>query len=434
MRPMLRILIACTLVWLVGCSGSSNKVPDAGPGTDGTGGADGTGGSDAAVSCPKSFPVSQGGVCLAQKPNKEAKRTQCGEIVEECDKSGKTKPNLGCITAAQPAAPAGPATVTLTGFVDVFSSGPDSDGIVVEIYDAEEVMKAIIADKKAGKLKAKYFPTSVKPLNNKTDTVKLVWTDKTKIPEDPTRGKARACPKDHKLKLPCIVPQIKCGPQKIECDLKGDEYCDGSQCRERLRWETRYRITGVPTNKYLMIRTLGTHGFSPGTWGLMAQFNVYLRADVAKCNDGQFNDCLNTKGEYELEVNAIYSGDYSTIPITAGLSGGVPEGHGAIAGQVHDCDDIRLSGFQVGTSPPPTVLAYFNGNPVKTLPDLPQSKHGTNIDSIFSALDIEPGEVTVNAFGLVGGKLVSAGSHKVAVLPDTVTVVTFDGRKPAAKK
>ena len=404
-----------------GCSDETGKKYDLGPIPDGSV-------SDGAVTCPKSYPVKYEGVCLPKSPSTTASRTQCGEIVEECDKTGKKEPNLKCITAAAPKTPSGPATVTLAGYVDVFSNGPDSDNVVVEVYDGAALMKAIIADAKAGKLKSKYFPTSVKPLN--TDTVKLNWTDKTKIPEDATRGKARACPQDNKLKAPCIVPPLKCGPTKVECDLEGDEYCHDGQCIERLRWESRYRIANLPTNKYLVIRTIGTHGFKPGTWGVMAQFNVYLRADAPKCLDGEFNDCLNSKGEHELEVNALYSGDYSTIPITAGLSGGVPEGHGAIAGEVHDCDDIKLSGFQVGTNPTPAVMAYFNGNSVKTLPDLPQLKHGTNIDGIFAALDIVPGEVTISAVGQVGGKLVSAGTIKAAVLPDTVTVITFDGRKP----
>lgn len=418
-----RLMMLPLLVLLgLGCSDDTSQNKDLGPTPDGSTG-------DGAVTCPKSYPFKYAGVCMPKEPSTEAKRTQCSEIVEDCDKTGKTTPDLSCITAAAPTAPKGPATVTLAGYVDVFSNGPDSDNVVVEVYDSAALIAAIVADGKAGKLKAKYFPTSVKPLNS--DTVYLKWTDETKLPEDATRGKARACPMDNKLKLPCIVPQLKCGPSKVECDLKGDEYCHNGQCIERLRWESRYRIPNIPTNKYLVVRTIGTHGFKVGTWGIMAQFNIYLRADAPKCTDGEFNDCINSKGEYELEVNALYSGDYSTIPITAGLSGGVPEGHGAIAGQVHDCDDIKLSGFQVGTNPRATVMAYFNGNPVKTLPDLPQLKHGSNIDGLFAALDIVPGEVTISAVGKVGGKLLSAGTIKAAVLPDTVTVITFDGRKPA---
>lgn len=419
MTRRLHILISLPLVAALACSddsGPSSKdsgVQDTGPATEA-----------GQMTCPKDFPIQANGVCLSQKADKEGQRTPCGEIVDDCDTAGTKTPNLACITSAPPARPTGPATMDLGGFVDVFSSGPDADAIIVEVYDAKALIAAIDADAKAGKLKKKTFPSSVKPLG--TDSVTLIWTDKKKVPEDSTRGKARACPKEAKLKLKCKVPTNDC----TACDM-GGHYCDKGQCIERLRWETRYLIKGMPTNKYLVVRVIGKDGFSDGTWGTMAKFGVYLRADAKKCADGQFNDCLNANGNYELEVNALSKSDYTTIPITAGLSGGVPEGHGAVAGEVHDCDDIKLSAFQVGTYPTPTVLAYFNGNPIKTLPDLSRQAFGTNIDGLFSALDIVPGKVVVSAQGLVGGKLVFAGQLNVAVLPDTVSVVTFEGQKPA---
>ena len=414
MKRVSLIFAMSILCWQLSCSDETTANNDAGP-----------------PPCPKDFPFSFEGACLAKEPTKESQRTQCGEIVEDCDKTAKTIPTLDCFTKPAPQPPAGPAKVTLTGFIDVFSSGPDADGIIVQVYDAATLESAIAADKKAGKLVKKYFPSSVTPLGK--DLVELKWTDTTKLPTDPARGAARACPKDNKLKLPCIVPKLECGPTKQKCDLKGDEYCHNDKCIDRLRWETRYKIdTQVPTNKYLVIRTLGKdgNGFDDGTWGLMAQFNVYLEADAPKCAADQYNDCINAKGEYEMEVNALSKADYATIPITAGLSGGVPEGHGGIAGEVHDCDDIKLSNFHVGTKPTPTVLTYFNGNPVKTLPDLSRSD-GTNNDGLFAALDIVPGPVKVSAAGYVNKVTVTAGSLDVAVLPDTVTVITFEGRKPA---
>jgi len=420
MKRLIALTLTLLCLCLFGCSDDSEKpTVDAGPSVD-----SGPPTEAGTVTCPKDFPVKVNGVCLAQKPDQDGKRTQCGEMVENCDKSGDKTPNLACITGTAPTAPKGPATVTLAGFVDVFSSGPDSDNIIIEVYEQAALDKAIEDARKAGTLKKKTFPSGAKSIG--TDTVKLTWTDKTKVPVDPTRGTARACPKDPKLKLPCVVPSTTC----TSCDLGGN-YCHSGQCIERLRWEVRYQIKNIPTNKRLVLRTLGKDGFTDGTWGMMAQYNVYLRADATKCTDGQYNDCLNAKGEYELEVNALSKSDYTTIPITAGLSGGVPEGHGAVAGEVHDCDDIKLSSFQVGTYPSPTVLAYFNGNPIKTLPDLSRMTFGTNVDGIFSALDIVPGKVTVSAVGKVGGKQVSAGVIQVSVLPDTVTTVTFDGLKPA---
>ena len=418
MTRRLHILMSIFLVASLACSDDSGPsstdsgVKDTGPATEA-----------GKTTCPKDFPIETNGVCLAQNASQTGQRTQCAEIVDDCDSTGNKTPNLACISATPPAAPKGPATIDLAGFVDVFSSGPDADAIIIEVYDAKALLAAIEADKKAGLLKKKTFPSSIKPLG--TDSVTLVWTDKKKVPEDPTRGKARACPKEAKLKLKCKVPTNDC----TACDL-GGHYCDKGQCIERLRWETRYLIKGMPTNTYLVVRVTGKDGFSDGTWGAMAKFGVYLRADAKKCTDGQFNDCINADGNYELETNALSKSDYTTIPITAGLSGGVPDGHGAVAGEVHDCDDIKLSGFQVGAYPTPTVLAYFNGNPIKTLPDLSRQTYGTNIDGLFSALDIVPGRVKVYAQGKVNDKQVSAGVLDVAVLPDTVSVVTFEGLKP----
>ncbi len=414
MKRRLCILICLTLFATLACSDdsdNSNSNTDGGNNnTDGGGG----------MSCPKDFPIKVNGVCLSQDPSQEGQRTPCGEIVDDCYTSGTKVPKLDCKPKTTPK---GPATINLGGFVDVFSSGPDADAVTIEVYDAEALLKAIAADKAAGKLKE---DPSISPLG--TDTVTLSWPDKNKVPTDATRGTARACPKDNKLKLKCMVPTKDC----TSCDMGGN-YCHKGQCIERLRWESRYLVKNLPTNKYLVVRTIGkvdSKGTKNATWGIMAQFGVFLDTDAKDCTDGQFNDCKKN-GNYELEANALSKSDYKTIPITAGLSGGVPDGHGAVAGEVHDCGGIKLSGFQVGTYPTPTVMAYFNGNPIKTLPDLSRETYGTNIDGLFSALDIPPGKVKVSAQGKVGGKPVSAGTVELAVLPDTVSVVTLEKNKPA---
>jgi hypothetical protein len=75
-------------------------------------------------------------------------------------------------------------------------------------------------------------------------------------------------------------------------------------------------------------------------------------------------------------------------------------------------------------------MVYFNGNPIKTLPDVGRYKSGTNADGLFSALDIRPGLVQVGALALVGDEVVTAGTMTVGILPDTVTVIAFDGPDP----
>ncbi|MCA9669145.1 MAG: hypothetical protein KC503_26295 [Myxococcales bacterium] len=418
-----RAALALLVLAAVGCSDSTTPLPD-GTKPPADGGTDSDGAPPAKCS-RADFPFSYDGLCY-NEPKSDGKRTQCGDIVENCDDSGKNEPALAC-WSAPPALPQGPTSVTLTGYVDVFSSGPNADGVTIEVYDYDALQKAIVEDAAAGKLKAKYFP-SVAPIA--TDTVALDWTDTSKPPSDATRGPARACPADKKLRLPCIVPDNTCGTSQPYCDLAADQYCHAGTCQDRLRWEVRYRIENVPTNKRLVIRTRGKNEFDDGTWGIMLMYSVFLRADAATCKDGEYNDCMNKDGNYELEVSALSRSDYRTIPITAGLSGGIPDGQGAVAGEVRDCDDIVLGGFQVATEPAPTVMVYFNGNPVKTLPVLGRFDQGTNEDGIFAALGIKPGEVTVGAVGVGSGNKISAGTIKAAVLPDSVTVVAFDGPDP----
>ncbi|HEY2749331.1 MAG TPA: hypothetical protein VGL86_32155, partial [Polyangia bacterium] len=80
-----------------------------------------------------------GGGCF-YPPTVAAARTQCGDVTEYCDTTGVMAPNLGCLTAPMPpAAGAAPASVTLTGFVHVFSSGPDSNNVRVQVFDATTV-------------------------------------------------------------------------------------------------------------------------------------------------------------------------------------------------------------------------------------------------------------------------------------------------------
>ena len=57
-------------------------------------------------------------------------RTACGDVTEFCDKTSTAAPNLACL-ATPKQNPAGPATVTVTGFIHVFSSGPNANGVSV---------------------------------------------------------------------------------------------------------------------------------------------------------------------------------------------------------------------------------------------------------------------------------------------------------------
>jgi hypothetical protein len=310
---------------------------------------------------------------------------------------------------------AGPSKVTLTGFVHVFSSGPDSTNVSLAIYDAAALSGG--AD-----------PKSATPLQTTTATL------------DPATQ--RAC--DASAANGCSIPSATgCQLPKCNDGLQGrtdsQKYCrdlggGNTICSDRLRWEARYTLDNVPTNQQLVIRTAGPNGVADPTWAALVAWNVYLSTSDRACEDKSATDCLDlsdvTKPKYQLNVNALSRSDYVNIPTTAGLSGGITSGEGAIAGEVHDCDNVRVGNVTVGTSPGADRFTYFNGNPIMTLPDSSRSTSGTDRLGLFAALNLKPGKVTIQAAGLVGSAFGSFGSFDTFVYPDTVSVVNVNGGKP----
>ncbi len=361
------------------------------------------------------------GICFANPPPAAAQRTGCGDVVEFCDKANVKTPNLTCLKT--PATPkAGPATVSVTGFIDVFSNGPDSRGVSITVYDAASLL--------AGQDITTASPIAMLP------SVML----------DPATQ--RACDTD--AKEGCSIPSLTacttpvCG-DGLNGHLDENKYCknDGAagSCNQRLRWEARYNLTNIPTNKHLAIRTTGPNGMSNQQWATLVAWNVYIPADDRTCVDKADYDCYDktvpAAPVYQYNVNALSKSDYVNIPTTAGLSGGITDGEGAVAGEIHDCDNIRVENVIVGVydftdaNNPKTAydrFAYFNGNPLKTLPD--SSRIATDRLGLFTGLNTKPGKIRVVSAGLVSGSLTSFGTFDAIVYPNTVSVVNVNGGKP----
>jgi hypothetical protein len=339
-----------------------------------------------------------GGVCLFP-PLDPAARTACGDVTEYCDKTATAAPNLACL-ASPKLDGSGPATTRLTGFVHVFSSGPDSEGLTIAVYDAAALAGG--AD-----------PATVTPL---ASTVAAL---------DPATR--RAC--DRTAANGCSIPSAT-GCQIPKCN--SDQYCrdlggGNTECSDRLRWEARYTLDNIPTNKQLVIRTSGP----AGAWAPLVAWNVRLSTGDRTCEDISATDCMDAaKTQYQLNVNALSRSDYVNIPTSAGLAGGISPGQGAIAGEVHDCDNIRVGNVAVATNPSADRFTYFNGNPIMTLPDSARFSAGTDRLGLFSALNLKPGKVTVQAAGLVGKTLTDFGKFDAYVYPDTVSVMNVNGGKP----
>jgi hypothetical protein len=355
-----------------------------------------------------------GGTACIPDPTTAAVRTACGDVTQYCDPTSNPAPNLTCLPSPTVSPPATPATVTLTGFAHVFSSGPDSDKLTVQLFDATT-------------LQSGSDPAGVTPLASLTTAL------------DPATQ--RACDTD--AAKGCSIPLADgCTLPVCNDGLAGrpDDhmYCRdngaGGECSHRLRWEARYTFDNVPTNKQLVIRVSGPTGTLDNVWATTVAFNVNLETDDRRCTNLSDTDCLDASGAtYQLNVNALSRTDYFELPVGSGLPGGISPDLGAVAGELHDCDNIRVANVQLATTPSGDRFTYFNGNPVRTLPDSTRAAVGTDRLGLFAALNVKPGAVKVETLGerTAGGALESFGTVDAFVYPNAVTIVNVNGgRRP----
>lgn len=353
--------------------------------------------------CPGGFVLSDTGRTCVYSSLTEVTRTQCGDVWEDCDVAGTPEPNLACLNEPDNP-PANPPSVTLMGFADIFSSGPETvNGVVVQVFRQSDLNDVENIDEAA--------PVSQTTLEITQPMV--------------TNQEVRACFEEtddianHQIECPmptddCLIP--------CQDSLSGNEFCYQGSCYGRLRYEVRYEIPNVPTHEFLVIRSLGPDGVDDNTWGIMIQYNVYLRT-----TDPEYNETLST---YEMDVNLISRQDWVKIPTVMGLPSGVTSGNGAIAGEVHDCEGIRLTGAQVAMLPLVDHFSYFNGNPVDTVPSPTRLPQGTNRLSLYSAMNVPPGPIEIEAWGLINGTPTILGYHQARVFPDSATIISINDGKP----
>jgi hypothetical protein len=306
--------------------------------------------------------------------------------------------------------------VTLTGFVHVFSSGPDSNNVRVQVFDASTV-------------------TANNPATQQSiGAVTATLDPATQRACDADAAKGCSLP----LMNGCMQPSCNDGLGGRADDHK---YCrdngSGGECSDRLRWESRYAVPSIPTNTQLVIRVTSTSGMSDSTWATTVAFNVFLSTNDRACTSLSDTDCLDlTDGanpKYQLNVSALSAADYVNIPTISGLSGGISSGKGAMAGEVHDCDNVRTANVEVATTPAADRSTYFNGNPIMTLPDSSRAAVGTDRLGLFAALNVAPGPVHIEtaAAKTLNDPLISFGTFDAFVYPNTVSIVNVNGGKGA---
>lgn len=189
--------------------------------------------------------------------------------------------------------------------------------------------------------------------------------------------------------------------------VEDGEASDVDNCEKR--YECAYTYEGIPTETSLAVKTSGA------SWQPLLAYNIYVpTADVVD-------------GVYDYDPRSLATDDYGVIA-QAALGHPIAAGNGAIAGEVHDCGDVRVLNAVADTNGSKLGLVYFTSDEDKPLPS--QGATGTSRLGLYAALDVAPGPTIVAAAGLVNGQMVALGEHKVYVYPDTVTSLTFRGLRP----
>ncbi len=193
----------------------------------------------------------------------------------------------------------------------------------------------------------------------------------------------------------------------------------------------KFEYPGVPTDVELLIKTYDKS--TPPSWATMYDYNQFVST-----GDPEYDEA---GGVWNHNVRAVASSDYQLIPNVAG-NGPIKAGNAVIAGEIHDCGNVRVSNATVDVNIARNTLAYFTENESKPLPDNARSGIGsTSKLGLYAALDVpakteaEGGlPFTMAAAGLypdpanpAKSQLVSLGFFQARTFSNCVTAVTLRG-------
>ncbi len=186
-----------------------------------------------------------------------------------------------------------------------------------------------------------------------------------------------------------------------------------------------FKYDGVPTETPLIVKTSDANASQK--WSELYDYNVYF------ANSKVQNDADAGVPYVEYDANAVAATDVNTV---ASAAGGftVKPNEGVIAGEIHDCGDVRLSGATVNTDyRPEGDIFYFGENESDPLPDKTRTAPGlgTSKLGLFGGLNYPTGTpIRVSAVGLYQGQKVLVGTYIVQVYPGAVTALSIRGRRP----
>jgi hypothetical protein len=266
-----------------------------------------------------------------------------------------TPGNTTCLGAATPLGTK--QTVTLTGYVWLFSSGQDSAGVQVDVYTENN-------PNSDGSISASPIGT---------------YTTTSSDPIDPT-------------------------------DTSWNTKCNNG-CSYR-----QYTIQNVPTETPLVIKTSDAGSMQ---WATLYDYNIY------------FSNSEVQSGKVSYDAEAVAGPDLTTVAQTVGQT--IQPNMGLLAGEVHDCTDVRVAGATVASSASnnPTTY-YFTADESNPLPSLEQTD--TSILGLYGFINVPTGSpVRVSAVAQDpgnAGQYLMIGTYTVQVYPGAVTALVLRGRRP----
>jgi len=183
----------------------------------------------------------------------------------------------------------------------------------------------------------------------------------------------------------------------------------------------QYAYAGVPTETPLIVKT--SDAANGESWAALYDYNVFFA-----------NTAVMTGDQVHYEPAAVAATDINTV---ASAAGGftVKADKGLLAGEVHDCGDVRVSGATVDTDVAHDGdMFYFGENESDPLPDKSRNALGTSKLGLFGTLNLPTGQpIKISAVGKSGGQTILLGTYTVQTFPGAVTALSFRGRRPYQK-
>jgi hypothetical protein len=177
----------------------------------------------------------------------------------------------------------------------------------------------------------------------------------------------------------------------------------------------QYTIKNVPTETPLVMKTSDAGSMQ---WATLYQYNLY------------FSNSSVSGGMVSFDAEAVAGPDLTTVAQTVGQT--IQPGMGLLAGEVHDCNNIRVGGATVASnaSNNPQVY-YFTSDESNPLPSLSQTY--TSVLGLYGFINVPTGSpVRVSAVAedpMNAGQYLMVGTYNVQVFDGAVTALVLQGRR-----